>query len=106
LREIGRPEGSSMEALDNSYGHRVSLRDTERLEAGLARMFDRVGDMQRGDILLLELGRQKRKCHLALTDGVGNMLHAYAKAGAVVEIPMRKFWTGAVASIWRLRDGD
>lgn len=103
-REVGRPEARSFEALYVGYGR---VPDSTKLLAGMERLFDRVTEMQRGDLLLINIGGEPK--HMAiysgddLVPGEPRIIHAYFKGPRrVMESPLRD-WD--VHSVWRWRDG-
>lgn len=98
-RALGRPEADSLFALKADYQHRV---DTKLLREGMEALFDRVDDMQPGDILLLIVGNQPQ--HLAIYIGNGRMIHTYGKGPERV-VNVRVGQSRPIDSIWRWRDG-
>ncbi len=99
-RELGRPEGQSVEALlIGDHRGRVPVSD---LKHGLARLFDKAEIAREGDILLMRVGGKAQ--HLAIYVGNGRMVHCYQKGpGRVIEVPMGDVWWRAVDSVWRWR---
>jgi cell wall-associated NlpC family hydrolase len=72
-RELGRPEAASTYALFAHY--RADRRaPADLLLEGMAVLFDRVGDVQPGDVLLLKHEGQPR--HMAIAVGGGRAVHA------------------------------
>ena len=101
-RDAGRPEANEIEAKVVGYSRRI---DEKALMAGLDRLFDRVEDMEPGDIIGFRI--QRKFQHLAIYTGEGKMVHAYSgDPHQVIETPMGTFWTNRIAGIWRWRDGD
>lgn len=108
-RECGRAEGDSLEALTSGYSRRI---DQAALERGLARLFLRQAQDDRGewllepgDVLLLAVGATRVPVHLALYAGEGRMIHTWSKGpAAVVEVPMGRYWSAAVVSAWRWKE--
>lgn len=99
-RECGRPEGDSLEAIAGDYGPRV---DDQRLVAGLARLFDRVTDIQPGDVLLLRVGG--KPAHLAIAAPVEGKPTRAIQAfhtGPQKVLPLRTP-KDTIHSIWRWR---
>lgn len=104
-RELGRPEADSFEA--NMAGeYRNGHVPTRALRRGLARLFDRVDDMQPGDVLLLKVGAKPQ--HLGIYVGSGRMVHTHIGVGQVRSSPLGNggpySWLTAIVSIWRWRD--
>jgi cell wall-associated NlpC family hydrolase len=52
-----------------------------------------------GDILLFRFDRQPQ--HVALANGAGGMIHAYAPAGRVVETNLGQAWMRRLVGIYR-----
>lgn len=100
-RELERPEASSVEALAGDYGGRVDVR---RLKAGLARLFDQVGERQPGDVLLLRMGGAAQ--HLAIyapTEANPDRIIEAMPTGPGRVRPARAT-LGRIDSIWRWRE--
>ena len=102
-RELGRPEADSLEALAGDYGARVP---TQRLRAGLERLFDRVAPEARkpGDVLLCKLGGAAQ--HLAIycpTDTRPNRaIEAMPSGPGRVRPGQWPLWR--IDSVWRWRE--
>lgn len=95
-QELGRPEAQSLEALAGDYGAKV---DAKRLKAGLARLFDKVGNIQPGDVLLLSVGGKPQHLGIALDEK--RMVHCYsAGPQKVIEAAIGR---GRLDSVWRWR---
>lgn len=100
-RELGRPEGVAAKATFSGYGANPK---EKMLRDGLASLYDRVDEMQPGDVLLLKVGAPAAALHLAIYAGEGRMIHTYSRGPKqVVEVPMGRFWGSALDSIWRWR---
>lgn len=100
-RACKRAEADSVEALAGDYGAIVPV---NRLRAGLARLFDRVEDIQPGDVLLLKVGGQAQ--HLGLAAPIegqpSRTIQAYHTGPrAVVAIRQPR---DTIDSVWRWRD--
>lgn len=97
----GRPEGNSIYALAGDYADRVPV---QRLIAGLTELFDHVGEIQTGDVLLLKVAGKPQ--HLAIAapkEGrATRAVQAYHTGPRqVVAIGTPK---AMIHSIWRWRD--
>lgn len=98
FRELGLPEGDSLEARAADYGHKVPA---GRLRQGLAQLFDRVADRQPGDLLLLKVGGQAQ--HLAIAapkEGKPSRTIQALHTGPRKVVPVR-VPAAMVDSIWR-----
>jgi cell wall-associated NlpC family hydrolase len=100
--ELGFPEAHSeyAQALDYSLTRRDGV-SAARLREGFAALFDRVDDMQRGDILLCKWGG--RPGHIAVYDGDGRAWSALPSSGVrrrSLRALTHKF---PIDSVWRWR---
>lgn len=104
-RELGRPEAESLEA-QMAGEYRTGHVPTRALRQGLARLFDKVVDMQPGDILLLKVHDKPQ--HLGIYVGGGRMVHTYIGVGQVRSTPLGNggpySWLSQIVSIWRWRE--
>lgn len=101
--ERGRPEAESLEALAADYSTAV---DPRRLRAGLARLFDRVGDRRAGDVLLLRLrGKAQHLAIAAPRPGNPDRIIEAMPSGPGRVRPGRA-GASRVDSIWRWRELD
>ena len=100
-RELDWPEAASVQALARDY-RQV---DPARLKAGLRALFDHVGTIEAGDVLLLTVAGKAQ--HLAIATGEETMIHCYARGPRrVVEAPLvQAMLIWPIDSIWRWRDG-
>lgn len=99
-RDCGRAEANEIEALVVGYSRKI---DEAELLAGLDRLFDRVSEMEPGDIIAFRIRGKVQ--HLAICSEPGRMIHAYSGDPAcVVEVPLRSFWQRRIAGVWRWRD--
>lgn len=97
--ELGFPEASSLEALCGDYGAIVPV---SRLKAGLARLFDKATERQRGDILLVAAsGIAQHLCIAAPLPGMRWRTIEALHTGPKQVIAFRR---EKVVSIWRWRD--
>ncbi len=97
-KACGRAEGDSLEALRGDYSSKVPHLD---LKAGLRRLFDRVSDIQPGDILLMRIGREAIHLGIAISDR--QMVHCYSTGPQ--KVIQAAIGGGRLDSIWRWRDG-
>lgn len=99
-REVGRPEGDSVQALAVDY-RQV---DPRRLKAGLRALFDPATAIEAGDVLLLTMAGKAQ--HLAIATGEGTMIHCSARVSprCVVEQALDEMLAiFPLDSIWRWR---
>src|SRR6185503_9924688 len=104
-RSVGREEGDSLYAGHSNYRVDRPVPAALLLE-GFAALFDRVDEMEPGDVLLLNLGG--RPAHMAIFVGDGRAVHAFP--GRKSEVAERDlgviFHKFPLHSIWRWRDAD
>lgn len=100
-RELGLPEGQSVEAMAGDYREGGYQR---RLIAGLSRLFDKVSDRQAGDVLLVNIHR--KPVHLAIAAPLADDPHRAIEALPVGAFRVRPvtILPHRVHSIWRWRD--
>lgn len=106
-RDLGFPEAESYYAKFIAYdlGARKGF-PYQLLREGMAALFDRVEDIQPGDILLLKFGN--RPCHIAIASrNEGRAWHAQISPNAYVkEATLRSLLKMfPLDSVWRWRDG-
>jgi cell wall-associated NlpC family hydrolase len=100
-RECGRPEAGSLHALAGDYGARVPV---PRLKTGLAEIFDRVAEVEPGDVLLLIVGGKPQ--HLAIAapiEGQPSRTIQALHCGPCKVVAIRQN-RASIHSIWRWRD--
>lgn len=103
-RECGRPEATSLEALSGGYHRKVPHVE---LQNGLARLFDRVRDRRRGDVLLLRMGGlpQHLAIYAPLPQEPDRIIEAMPTGPARVRPGLAR--AGRIISVWRWRSlGD
>ena len=105
-KQLGLPEGDSLEALTKDY----MVVHEERLLAGLRTHFDVVAKNQPvelGDVILMVVGRKKQ--HLAICVEVteeepSKIVHCYGEGpAAVIMVPVGTAHLAAIDSYWRWR---
>lgn len=105
-RELGRPEADSFYARFASYRADRPVPATLLIE-GFSALFDRVGTIEPGDLLLLNYGNPPVNLgHMAIFVGNGRAVHS--SVGSAVKsrelgVLFHKF---PLHSIWRWRDAD
>lgn len=101
--ELDFPEAQSLEALAGDYGHVVPV---ARLRTGLARIFDRVEDRLRGDVLLVKTGGLAQ--HLAICAPRQNLPWRVIEAMHENVLRVRPFRRepAQVDSVWRWKAID
>jgi len=67
----------------------------------LAQHCTRISELEEGCLLAIRWPLAKHAAHLALYAG-GSIIHAYQRAGCVVETGYRAHWLRDTASMWRL----
>lgn len=99
----GRSEGNSLSAQANDYGPKV---DTRRLLSGLSALFDRVGEIRPGDVLLVKVAGKAQ--HLAIAapkDGQPSRAIQAWHTGPC-KVLAGRLPRDMIHSIWRWRETD
>jgi cell wall-associated NlpC family hydrolase len=100
--DLGFPEAQSIYALDTNYSlTRSSGIPALRLKEGFAALFDRVDDMQPGDILLCKVGGKPG--HIAIFDGA-RAWNALPDSGVRSRSLRALFHKFPLDSVWRWRE--
>lgn len=97
----GRPEAASVEALAGDYGERI---DGGRLRRGLARLFDRVGAPEAGDILLVRVSGKPQHLAIAAPDGGQTLRTIEALARGPMRVSAFRRRADEIDSVWRWKD--
>ena len=100
LAELDLPEAASAPALAGDYGGRVP---TDRLKAGLRRMFDQVQDRQAGDFLLCKVGGTAQHLAIAAPTAINPQRAIEAMPSGPGRVRPATWNPARVDSIWRIR---
>ena len=105
-RELGFPEAESLYAKVADYSPDRPV-PSALLKEGMAAIFDPVGDMRPGDVLLLRVTRRGPVGHIAIVSSDDSAIHAQiGSKDWVKETKLRALLAVCpLVSIWRWRDG-